>query len=125
MVGICQMRRFTHRKRFPHRSIGQTHDFCTQFFLLRENLFVQLVFHKCSRQRFTRQATHLALPSRFVEKDIFAEIFRVNESEVAFGTDVLHHTKPFALDVERFGWLVVVAFHGPVGRLRVLRRLNN
>lgn len=125
MVGVSQMRRFSHRKRFAHRPIGQTHDFRAQFFFFCKNLFVQLVLHERSWQRFTWHATHLALPSRFVEKDVFAEIFCVNESEVAFGTDVLHHAKPFALDVERFGRLVVVTFHGPVGRLRVSRRLND
>src|SRR5690606_36982642 len=87
------------------------HNGGTELFLPCEILLIDLELDKRAFHRRPRLPADFAPPNRFVEKDVFAEIFCINKSEIAFGADEFDHPEPTALDEKTLLGRVVLAIH--------------
>ncbi len=83
----------------------RANDLGSQFLRL---FVVVVVEFKLDIHLHLRDDPRIGLPRHFVEKDVFAEVFRANKSELVIVPDVLDLAQPFLLDSKRFLLFVVI-----------------
>lgn len=82
------------------RSVGRADNLGAKFFRL---FVVIIVEFELDVHLVSRNDSRIGFPGHFVEKDVFAKIFRTNEAEFAIVADVLDLAQPFFLNPK---WLL-------------------
>ena len=114
MMLVDQMGRVTASQLSAHRSIRRPHHRRTQPVFFCAISFVDFELDKETDLRVSNATVDFPLPCRFVKKDIFTEVFGIDEAKVTLRPHVFDFTQAFTLNVKRLFGAIGMTLQGKV-----------